>query len=254
MSLKIGNSYVGRTRTVYTSGINSITCNLRVLIEDGVTTISDADLNYGSTVYTGVFDGNISYANNSLKSISTNIFGYISNFGGATNLEYARFGKCTSIGWGAFRLLKKLEYVEFPDCTFISNVAFGYCDSLQTISFPKCITIGNDAFDRCGSLQQAVLPCCESIGGYAFESCWKMRSVYAPRCTYIGSSAFRFCSELHYLYLLGSSVPRLAHYNALSYTPFCYYYGEPTTKIYVRPSMVSKFKTSTNWIEFSSMI
>ena len=138
----------------------------------------------------------------------------------------------TNIGSHAFAYCSSLTTMSFPACTSIGNYAFSYCTNLTTASFPACTSIGSCVFAYCSSLATASFPACKSIGGSAFSKC----------CTFIS------------LYLLGSSVARLANSNAFSSTPFMGYVSSTSGvwgSIYVPASLLDSYKTATNWAYYS---
>lgn len=131
-----------------------------------------------------------------------------------------------SIGLAAFRHCNVLSEVNLPECLYISNLAFAIT-SLRTISLPKCSYIGTSAFSACTRLSEISL----------------------PECTYIGSSAFEQ-TGLTILTLPGSSVCTLANLYALYDTPIASSHGG----VYVPSSLVSIYKSATNWSWWSNNI
>jgi len=167
--------------------------------------------------------------------------------------SYTNLG-ASKIAKGAFYSCTSLTSISFPACTAIGDFAFVYCTSLTSISFPSCTTIGSNAFSTCSGLVNLSFPSCTTIGKFAFAYCTRLTTVSFPSCTTIGSYAFQKCYKLISLYLTGSSYVALARSNAFSSNPIGGYsasagrYGS----IYVPASMLSNYKTRTNWTYFSS--
>lgn len=171
------------------------------------------------------------------------------------SLTAVSFPACTSIGDSAFESCSSLTTVSFPECTTIGSNAFAYCSHLTTGTFSACTSIGTSAFTRCYSLTTVSFPSCTSIGISAFASCSSLTTVNFPECTTISGSAFRLCRRLLSAYFLGSSVPSLAASHAFSSTPIAGYTASTSGvygSIYVRASMLSAFRSKTNWTYFSS--
>ena len=93
-----------------------------------------------------------------------------------------------------------------------------------------------------------------TIGSYAFYSCTSLTTVSFPNATSIGGYAFCGCYNLKSLYLTGSSVCKLSASNAFSSTPIGGYSASARTygSIYVPTSLLTSYKTATNWTYFSS--
>ena len=169
------------------------------------------------------------------------------------SLVSVNFPSCATIGQNAFQNCTSLENADFPSCTDIGYSAFHGCSALQSLSFPACTGIGISAFAVCTALSSVYFPACTTIGAYAFTGCTALSSVYFPAYTSISSRAFQNCFKLVSLYLLNSSVCGLAMSNAFASTPIAGYsasagrYGS----IYVPASLLTVYKSSTNWAYFS---
>ena len=158
--------------------------------------------------------------------------------------------RITSIGRFAFYQWSSLATISFPQCTSIGSCAFSSCQALTTVSFPKCAVIGGSAFYYCNNLTTISFPQCTSIDKYAFYSCQALPIASFPQCTSIGSWAFCYCKKLSSIYLLASQVCSLAASNAFNNTSI----KSNTGSIFVPASLVSSYKTATNWTYFSSRI
>ena len=175
-------------------------------------------------------------------------------FSYCSNLTSVNFPVCTSIGGYAFNSCSSLTSVNFPVCTNIGKEAFYRCSSLTLVSFPVCTTIAEDAFNGCTNLTSINLPACITIGGSVFASCSRLTSINLTACTTIGNSAFRSCYTLSSLTLGASTVCTLRFSNTFSSTPYAGYssYFSGTPYIYVPASLLTAYKTATNWTYFSS--
>lgn len=150
----------------------------------------------------------------------------------------------------AFRGDIGIESVSFPKCSTIENGAFEGCWYLTSTSFPKCTTIGNGAFFNCVRLESVNFPKCTSIGSCAFQECESLVSAVFPNCVSIGNDAFFYCLTLYTLILKASSVAVLDDTVAFWFTPIDDGYGA----IYVPASLVSAYKSATNWATYASQI
>ena len=170
------------------------------------------------------------------------------------SLTTTSFPKVTSIGSSVFYNCSSLTTASFPAVTTIGNYAFQACTSLTTASFPAATSIGIYAFSNCNSLTTAGFPKATSIGNGALYSCRNLTTASFPKATSIGSYAFAYCYNLKSLYLTGSSICKLSASNAFSSTPIGGYssYAGVYGSIYVPASLLTSYKTATNWTYFSS--
>ena len=127
--------------------------------------------------------------------------------------------------------------------------AFGSCILLSQVSLPMCSYIGEAAFNECKSLSQISIPMCSYIGSYAFRSCGSLKQVSLPKCSYIGNYAFLFCYKLNTITIGYSGICSLDN-NAFYGTQIT----SSTGSIYVPASLVTKYKSATNWSYFSAII
>ena len=253
-----------------------ITENGIYIASDGVDGYSPITVNVassGSEMEDAMVEGTLTeYTNDRVTTIGNSVFAYWTHlttanfpacetigsyaFRQCLNLTTVSFPICTTIGGNAFLQCSNLTTVSFPICTTIDSYAFNQCSNLTTVNFPICTTINSYAFHTCPKLTTANFPVCETIGSYAIAYCTKLTTISFPKCATIGSYAFRNCYNLVSLYLNASKVCALAHSNAFSSTPIGGYsasagkYGS----IYVPASLVSAYKTATNWTYYSNRI
>lgn len=127
---------------------------------------------------------------------------------------------------------------------FVGPYAFYNCSTLKQVWFSNCNTIGNSAFQDCTFLNQISFPTCTTIGDYAFYGCQTLQKATFPKCETIGHYAFYNCPSLTRLYLLGSKVVTLG-VNSL---------GDNILSVYVPQSLVTTYKTTNNWSNYTNKI
>lgn len=119
----------------------------------------------------------------------------------------------------------------------------------------RVTTVGSYAFDFCTSLASVNLLMATHIGYCAFTDCSNLTTVSLPKATEISNYAFRYCTNLESVYLLAPSVASLVSRSVFQSTPmslssYLGYFGS----IYVPASLVSAYKTATNWSYYSDKI
>lgn len=197
---------------------------------------------------------NIEYLNsNSFPACTT-----IGNgaFEGCTRLSEVTFLNCITIGNNAFHSLKSsLCSVDFPACTNVGYGAFGLCYSLANVNLPNCVSIGSWAFGSCRSLTSINLPACASISEAAFFYCSRLSNATFSSLSYIGSQAFYSCKSLMTFMNYYSSVAMLYNASVFYNTPMSNStYTGSFGSIFVPVSLVSLYKTATNWVAYANRI
>ena len=207
-----------------------------------------------------------------------------SAFQRCSNLTDINFPACTSIGNYAFQYCSSLASANFPACTSIGNNTFYGCRNLISANFPACTRIGNSTFWCCSNLTDINFPTCTSIDSYTFYLCSSLASINFPVCTSIGSSAFYGCHRLvnaefgsnisnttikAFIYssafsncftltalkLYYPSVVTLSNVNAFTSTPISVSTSSGIWgSIYVPASLVSAYKSATNWATYADRI
>ena len=188
------------------------------------------------------------------------------NLPAATSIEASAFMYCinlrsvslpvaTSIPMSMFYNCYNLTVVNLPAATRVETAAFGICSSLTSINLPVATTIGNSAFVNCSALVDVSLPMATSIAIATFNSCSSLAFISLPKLAFIGQQAFNNCVSLENLVLLSTSVCALSGSNAFNNTPMVLsshlgYFGS----IYVPSSLVSAYKSATNWTYFADRI
>lgn len=186
----------------------------------------------------------------------------------------------TSVSQRAFSNCYSLTSVTIPiTVTKIGYAAFSYCYSLASITIPSAVTsfetysYGVYTFNDCFSLQSISIPMRLSGGlRMAFYNCRSLASISIPSSvTNIDNSAFTYCYSLTYINIpssvanIGSSafsdcygmaiydfthhtsVPTLSNTNAFTNIP-------SDCVIKVPSSLLSAWKSATNWSTYASQI
>ena len=171
-------------------------------------------------------------------------------FANGKSLSQISLPKCITIGAYAFEYGEALTSVYLPECRTLGSYIFKYCSNLTTIDCPKCTTINASAFYSCSKLTSINFPACTMIASSAFVSCYNLSLASLPACTTISNGVFMRCSKLSTIYLAGSSVCKLQHSNAFSFTKIT----STTGSIYVPLSLGWSYKNATNWAYFFNRI
>lgn len=167
-----------------------------------------------------------------------------------------------SVGASTFYGCSSLRYIELPRLQSMSSYCFAYCTSLTGVSFPSLTTVvGQQTFANCSALQSIYFPGLSSSlnVSYMFSYCSNLSLVSLPKATTIsGSAAFRSCYRLISIFLLGSSVCALGSAVATVFpsTPISTYttVAGRAGSIFVPSSLLTNYKTATNWTTISSKI
>lgn len=145
----------------------------------------------------------------------------------------------------------------FKDCSSLTSIlipnsiksiginAFENCSNITEITIPEGVTlIGNNTFKSCVKLASASFPTSiESFGANAFAGCTSLTSIVLPKnIQEIGANAFANCSKLATIEVFGDTPATLK----------TGVFPSNVSKIYVKPSLVSTYKTS--WPEYKDKI
>ena len=175
-------------------------------------------------------------------------------FDGCSSLNSISFPMATNVKDGAFNGCKSISVVEFPSVSSIGSGAFTNCQKLTTAKFSSAIRIGSAAFYLCNSMNSTSFPKVQTIFTSAFKACAKLTTISMPSVKAIYSHAFSGCTRLISLYITNSSLCTLSNSNAFTSTPIGGYSTSAGTygSIYVPASLLTSYKTATNWAYFSS--
>ena len=261
------NTYVGGAQTIKGDS-NLVAGNIKTGVTifnvtgnyegsgGGDTDIEDSIINKTVTTYSNnrvTTTGSYIFAYcRKLTSITLTSCSYIgeSAFRNCEKLNFINFPVCKTIGGAAFYACSSLVSVSFPACSFINDNAFYSCSALISVNFPICSHIGASVFYDCNNLTYVNFPICSQIRSYAFYNCNNLTSVSFPACASIGSYAFGGCSSLTSIYLMASALCKLTKSNAFSRAGI----GSTKGYIYVPSSLLTSYKTATNWVYFSNRI
>ena len=168
---------------------------------------------------------------------------------GSGSSSYCVMGATGTTGRVYCNMLQKVEIGK--NVTSIGNSAFYSCYSLSSVSIPQGVTsIDTYTFYNCSSLSSVSIPSSvTSIGSSAFYNCHSLSSVSIPSSvTSIGNSAFSSCYGMAiYDFTNHTSVPTLVSTNAFSSIP-------SDCVIKVPSSLLSTWKSATNWSTYASKI
>lgn len=209
------------------AGSKSATKQLAFQAAKTITPTTTSQIAVSSGYYTG---GAVTVKGDS-NLVAANIKSGVSIFGVNGTYEGSSSGGNTDIEDGI--ITKTITNYTNDRVTTIGSYAFYRCTSLISVNFPAAIYISSNAFTQCFSLTYANFPAAISIGVRAFHQ----------------------CSRLTKLYLTGSSLCRLDASNAFNSTPiggYITYTSGAYGSIYVPTSLLTAYKTATNWAYFSS--
>lgn len=175
-----------------------------VLIDDGITNISDYAFSY-------------EYNNLETVTIADSVTDIgKSAFDNCTKLTKVVIGSgVVNIGESAFFGCEKLTTIVLPEgICVIGSEAFRACLNLKSINLPNTLKkIGNYAFLGCSSLQSLEIPnSISSISYYSFGGCSSIKSVIIPdNITNISPWAFVDCTGLEKI-TIGKNVKSIGEY------------------------------------------
>lgn len=137
----------------------------------------------------------------------------------------------------------------FPNLDHVGLMAFGACSGITSINAPLLDTIDESGFDMCQNLATVNFPSVYEIGRRGLAQTG-ITEITLPNCSIIHESAFFSCASLRKIVLAKNSVCTLENTNAFMYSEIMRGRGE----IRVPASLVSAYKSATNWSSFSSQI
>jgi len=168
-------------------------------------------------------------------------------FNNCTNLKNASLPLVEKGGYGAFMMCEKLESVYLPKLVELGSSAFYYCSSLTSIDIPEVKSIGSYAFYECLKIKEMKCPKLEQVDNYSFRDCG-IEKVDFTNLKTIRDYGFYYCSSLKALILRGETVVKLSSTGAFNGTKI----KNGSGYIYVPRSLLSSYKSATNWSTFSS--
>lgn len=154
-------------------------------------------------------------------------------------------------GKNAFAYCTGLSVISFPTVQSIGGYTFAYCSNITSANLPALISVSDSChFVNCISLQKVSLPKLPVITSFMFKGCTSLTSVSFPAATRIDYAAFSSCTKLNAIRLMAPQVCALDGSSVFTGTGFTTTAGS----IYVPSSLVSSYKTATNWAFFSKRI
>ena len=220
----------------------------------------------------------------SLTAISIPLVTTISQYAflGCTQLKSINLPKCTTVQAQAFSDCYNLSSINLDNCTTIAGFAFTNCSKLSVLNLQKLSTATSNTFKQITGLEYLYVPNLHNnLSAAWFSGCANLKYLYGgfshisrafdfytysyvpghieeiwlPDCSYIYNLTFRSCESLMKLYLLSTSVVKLANKNAFTLTPMSNStYTGNFGSIYVPASLVNTYKTATNWATYSARI
>ena len=121
---------------------------------------------------------------------------------------------------------------------------FAGFSQLSMVSVPAATTVGEYAFTDCTSLEEVDISAATTIGYCAFKGCSSLSKVELNSVQMIESEAFGNCRSLSEITMDVDAVPVL--------TDNMQFGSAGRIQFYVRQSMISAFKTATNWSAYSN--
>ena len=170
-------------------------------------------------------------------------------FSGCTSLSQESFPAVTRIKSRAFAQTA-LTNVEFPLVTdnYSDAAVFWYCTKLTRASFPAALYVSNSEFTGCTALTDVSFTSAKTIMPAAFQGCSKLKKLDFPAVTMIYDNAFKNCSALTALILRTTEkVCDKSYADSLTGTPI----ASGTGYVYVPQSMLSSYRSDSDWSEFS---
>ena len=155
----------------------------------------------------------------------------------------------TTVGGNACFGCKQLTTINLPNVTDFwgNNSEFQGCTSLTTINMEKLWRIGNNGFYGCTSLVKVYLPAISQIHNNGFQNCTKLTHFETNNSiNFSGGSNFSGCSALMTLIMRGTTLRTMTSVNNFAGTTFAET-GSHLGHIYVPESMLSSYRTATNW-------
>lgn len=155
-----------------------------------------------------------------------------------------------------------LTSVSVPNAAIVGGRAFYYQGKIVSINLPKVATLkGEQNFNHCSSLSEIKLPALNYIDNTSqranetFYYCLAIQKIDLGNNTTslngnFYSETFRYCTNLKALILRWNSVALVRQSNALNNSGI----SSGTGYIYVPKSLVSNYKSSSNWSTYANQI
>ena len=148
-------------------------------------------------------------------------------------------------------VLKTMTYYRNDTITSITQAMIMNCTKLETLILPKVTTLTGTC-TGCTSLKHCDFKSVTMIQSSSFYNCKSLERIEFPaKVTQVHASVFQNCTKLTAVIFSGcTSVPSLSNANSFTNTPI----ANGTGYIYVRKSLLSKWKAATNWANYADQI
>lgn len=157
----------------------------------------------------------------------------------AASVRNRAFSNCTSV-----------VSISLPAAKTVGNWAFMQCSKLATVSLPEATTLGSAAFSTCAALTSVTIPKVTSLPSQCMYNCTSLQKIDLPAVTSISDSVFMMDSKLTAVILRSATLVTLGNKSAFSNSGI----SAGTGYIYVPSSLVSSYKTATNWSTYAAHI
>lgn len=157
----------------------------------------------------------------------------------AASVRDRAFSNCTSV-----------VSISLPAAKTVGNWAFMQCSKLATVSLPEATTLGSAAFSTCAALTSVTIPKATSLPSQCLYNCTSLQKIDLPAVTSISDSVFMMDSKLTAVILRSTTLVTLGNKSAFSSSGI----SAGTGYIYVPSSLVSSYKTATNWSTYAAHI
>lgn len=157
----------------------------------------------------------------------------------AASVRNRAFSNCTSV-----------VSISLPAAKTVGNWAFMQCSKLATVSLPEATTLGSAAFSTCAALTSVTIPKATSLPSQCLYNCTSLQKIDLPAVTSISDSVFMMDSKLTAVILRSTTLVTLGNKSAFSSSGI----SAGTGYIYVPSSLVSSYKTATNWSTYAAHI
>lgn len=157
----------------------------------------------------------------------------------AASVRNRAFSNCTSV-----------VSISLPAAKTVGNWAFMQCSKLATVSLPEATTLGSAAFSTCAALTSVTIPKATSLPSQCLYNCTSLQKIDLPAVTSISDSVFMMDGKLTAVILRSTTLVTLGNKSAFSSSGI----SAGTGYIYVPSSLVSSYKTATNWSTYAAHI